>query len=387
MRVLQIHNRYKYEGGEDIVVNAESRLLRKNKNKVNLFEVSNDTIKGVKAKIQTAFNACNSNKYKHSLVKKIREFQPDLVHVHNFFPLLTPSIYDVCRSSGVSIVQTLHNYRIICPGAYLMRNGKICEECLARSAYNAVLYGCYRGSRIGSLAAANMVQVHRKRQTWLKQVDQYIAMTNFAKKKFVQAGILAEKIQIKPNFLNNDPGIRSSHENYALFVGRLSNEKGILTLFQCWEKIREIPLKIIGEGPLLESLKKIRTSKNLYNIQLLGRYERKKVFQVMKSAMFILYPSEWYEMFGLICIEAFACGKPVIASRLGSMAEIVEDGVTGLHFEPGNSEDFAMKIQWLINHPNECRYMGENARKVYLEKYTADKNYKILMKVYNKALS
>ena len=387
MRVLQVHNRYRISGGEDVVVKAESLLLRKNGNDCSLFEVTNRSINGAVAKIKTAIKASYSRKYHKKLGKRIKEFKPDIVHVHNFFPLLSPSIFDVFRNFGIPVVQTLHNYRTICPGAYLLRDGNVCEECLTGSAYQSVIHRCYRGSRIGSLAVANLVQTHRKRKTWREKIDNFIALTEFSKEKFIQAGLPSERIHVKPNFLQQDPGIGKYNGKYALYVGRISKEKGILTLLLAWKKIRGLPIKILGDGPLMEDILHIKTHYNLSNVSILGHQERKVVFQFIKNAKFILVPSEWYETFGLICAEAFACGKPVIASRLGSMAEIVEDGITGLHFEAGNVEDLAEKIQWLIDNSNECHRMGTNARKIFLKNYTAAKNYEILMDIYEKSLN
>jgi len=386
LRVLQIHNRYKIFGGEDVAVKSEYILLKKNNNEVDFFWVTNKDIYGVKAKIKTAINVGYSQKYSKKLSNRIKDFKPEIIHVHNFFPLLTPSIYDISRNLGVPVIQTLHNYRIVCPGAYLMRNGRVCEDCLTASAYRSVIHGCYRESRIGSFVLANMVQRHRKRETWKNKVNIFIALTQFSKNKFILAGLPSERIHVKPNFIYPDPGMEKCNGKYALFVGRISREKGILTLVRAYEKILGITLKIIGDGPLIEDVNKIKREKNLYNIELIGKRDRKEVFKFMKGASFILFPSECFETFGNVCAEAFSCGKPVVASRLGSLAEMVEDGVTGLLFEPGNSDDLAQKVQWLIDHPNVCRRMGKNARQVFLEKYTAEKNYKILMNIYQKAI-
>jgi glycosyltransferase involved in cell wall biosynthesis len=220
-----------------------------------------------------------------------------------------------------------------------------------------------------------------------KKIDNFIALTEFSKEKFIQAGLPSERIHVKPNFHQQDPGIGKYNGKYALYVGRISKEKGILTLLLAWKKIRGLPIKILGDGPLMEDILHIKTHNNLSNVSILGHQERKVVFQFIKNAKFILVPSEWYETFGLICAEAFACGKPVIASKLGSMAEIIEDGVTGLHFEAGNPTDLADKIKWLIEHPDKCRHMGKNARQVFLEKYTAEKNYKSLMDIYQQAIN
>ena len=387
LKVLQVHNRYKLSGGEDVAVKAEAYLLKNNDNKADLFLVNNESINGAKAKIITAINVGYSRKYSKKLSRKIEDFRPDILHVHNFFALITPSVYDAAKNLGVPVIQTLHNYRIVCPGALLMRKGSVCEDCLTASAYKSVIYKCFRNSRVGSLAVANMVQIHRKRNTWGKKVDCYIALTEFSKQKFVQAGIPLERIQVKPNFIHPDPGVGDTNGHYALFAGRISREKGILTLLQAWKKIKNLPLKILGDGPLLDEVCKNGAYKKYTNIEFLGQQDRNIVFRFIKKAKFVVFPSEWYETFGLICTEAFACGKPVIVSRLGSMPEIVEDGVTGLHFEPGDSDDLVDKIQWLIDHPKECWRMGKNARNEFCTKYTAQKNYRMLMNVYEKVLS
>ena len=387
MRVLQAHNRYKISGGEDVAVKSEFIILKKNNNIVNLFEVSNQNISGWKTKIITALKVSYSRKFNNMLSERIRVFKPEIIHVHNFFPLITPSIYDVAKKFSVPVIQTLHNYRIICPGAYLVRKGKICEDCLYGPTYQAALHKCYRDSAIGSFAVAHMVQKHKNQLTWDKKINRFIVPSEFAKKKFVQAGLSSEIITVKPNFIYPDPGIRNANGKFALFVGRISKEKGILTLMQAIENIERFPVKIIGDGPMIEDINKIKNYKSLSNIEIIGQHNRKEVFQLIHNAAFIIFPSEWYETFGLVCAEAFACGKPVITSRLGSMAEIVEDGVTGLHFEAGNPIDLADKINWLIKHPDECRKMGRNARMEYLDKYTAEKNYESLMDIYQQALN
>jgi glycosyltransferase involved in cell wall biosynthesis len=224
-------------------------------------------------------------------------------------------------------------------------------------------------------------------RTWQKKIDRYIALTEFAKEKFIQGGIPSDKIVVKPNFVSPDPGSINHKDNYALFVGRLSNEKGIITLLKAWKHIGSVSLKIVGYGPMEEQVKKIVTGDNLHTVEILGQLNKNDIINLMKGAIFLLFPSKWYEGFPNTLVEAFACGLPVIASKLGSMAEIVEDGITGLHFEAGNQVDLADRINWLIEHPDKCRHMGKNARQVFLEKYTAEKNYKTLMDIYQKAIN
>ena len=383
MKVLQVHNEYIHVGGEDAVVGAEKLLLISRDQQVVQFFVTNEHINNIIAKCKIGIVASYSKEAKNWLAEKITQNNAEIIHVHNFFPLLTPSIYDACHEARVPVVQTLHNYRIICTGALLMRSGKVCEQCIYGSPYQAVLYGCYRNSRLGSLAVARMIDYHRKRRTWQTKVDRFIALTHFAKDKFIEAGLPAEKISVKPNFYNySGEDHRNGARKGALFVGRLSREKGIYTLLEAWQRL-EIPLRIAGDGPLMSEVSQKGVSSI---ITLLGSIASNQVADEMLKALFLVMPSVWYEGFPMVLVEAFAHGLPVIASRLGSMAEIVEDGVTGLHFEAGNADDLAAKVKWMHEHPDECRRMGENARKVYEEKYTPERNYEMLMDIYQQAI-
>ena len=386
MKILLVHNYYQQTGGEDAVVASEKALLSSRGNSVEIFSTSNDYIKGLYDKFKVAWNVAYSNKAYRKMCTKIQKVQPDIVHVHNFFPLLTPSIYDACQEKGVPVVQTLHNYRIICPGGLLMRDGHICEDCINRSPFRSVFYGCYRNSRVGSLPVAYMVFNHNRRKTWHNKVDCFIALTDFARNKFVKAGFPAEKIVVKPNCIHPDPGIGQSNGKYALFVGRFSTEKGIGTLIQAWQNMKGIPLKTVGDGPLFFKIKSFVAKHNLRQVELLGYCLKENIIALMKASKFLIFPSECHETFGLVAIEAFACGKPVIASHLGSMMEIIEDGRTGLHFMPGDSVDLASKVKWAWTHPKEMAEMGLEARREYEEKYTADRNYQILMRIYETAI-
>ena len=384
MRILILHNFYQQAGGEDVVVANEHQLLVDHGHEVRLYSVSNDDIKGAWRKIQTAFQASYSAAARDGMRSEIAAFTPDIVHVHNFFPLLTPSIYDACREAGAPIVQTLHNYRTICAGALLMRGGRLCEDCIGGSPYQAVLHGCYRDSRLGSFAVARMVDVHRRRGTWRTKVDRFIALTEFAKAKFVEASFPAEKITVKPNFVEATKSgeAENTPRNGALFVGRLSHEKGILTMLRTWSTINA-PLRIAGDGPLHDTV----VNADAKHVTCLGRKSPDEVAVEMERASFLVFPSEWYEGFPMTLAESFSHALPVIASRLGSMAEIVEDGVTGLLFTPGDADDLAAKVRWAADHPDEMRRMGLNARKVYERKYTPEANYRRLITIYEEAIA
>jgi len=386
MKILFVHNRYQQAGGEDNVIAAEVKLLAEHGHDVELWGVDNkDLPSGISGKIKTALATSYSSASRAIARDKLQRFKPDVVHVHNFFPQISPSIYDACLDEDIPVVQTLHNYRLICPGAMLMRQGNICEQCVTGSPYQAAWYGCYRGSKLGSLVVAHMVAQHRKQGTWQHKVNRFIALTEFAKSKFVAADFPADKIAIKANFLH-DPLQETSLTNsdtpsFALFVGRLSEEKGINTLLQAWSTLDDqAQLKVAGTGPLDGLL----VGKN--NVVALGRQNAGEVSHLMQQAAFLVLPSEWYEGFPLVLVEAFAHGLPVLASRLGSMADIIKDGETGVLFTPGDADDLASKAKWLLDNPQQVRKLGDNARRVFLEKYTAEQNYAELMAIYKEAM-
>ncbi|WP_415879642.1 glycosyltransferase [Methylomonas sp. TEB] len=386
MKILMVHNRYQQVGGEDGVVAAEAELLMSHGDIVELWEVDNKNLpSNLLGKFKTALSTRYSRDSKLIALQRLKAFKPDIVHVHNFFPQISPSIYDACIQEAVPVVQTLHNYRLICPGAILMRGGKICEQCISGSPYQAVLYGCYRGSKMGSLVVAHMVSHHRNQGTWSNKVNKFIALTEFAKSKFVQAGFPVEKIAIKPNFIGDPYKVTApmakAKPGFALFVGRISDEKGIRKLVKAWSKLEgKCELKIAGSGPLEDSLQGIA------NITVLGRRSPSEISVLMQQACFLVLPSEWYEGFPLVLVEALAHGLPVLASRLGSMLDIIEDGKTGLLFTPTDANDLADKAKWLIDHPKELERFSENARSVFYEKYTDEENYSALMKIYNSVL-
>jgi len=383
MNILFIHNVYRQHGGEDTVLQSEIDLLSLKGHQADQANQQNNHIQTFADKISVLKNVIYSHQSKRWMASQINLSKPDIIHVHNFFPLLTPSIYDACIEAGVPVVQTLHNYRTICPGALLMRDGKICEKCVTGLPYQAVLHRCYRNSIPGSWAVARMVAYHRKKKTWKNKVDCFIVLTRFARNKFIEAGFPVEKIIVKPNFCEV-PQMESKwfrKREGALFVGRLSQEKGLSTMLDAWHDL-DIPLRIAGGGPLFDN----HHGKHDGCIKLLGQIDNELVAEEMKKAAFLAMPSEWYEGFPMVLVESFAHGLPVVASRLGSMAEIVQDGITGLHFEPGNPQDLREKVQWMYNHPDACQQMGNNARKEYEQKYTPEKNYEMLIDIYQKTI-
>jgi glycosyltransferase involved in cell wall biosynthesis len=317
-----------------------------------------------------------------SLAKVLRAQRPDVAHFHNTFPLLSPSVYYACRAAGVPVVQTLHNYRLLCPTATFFRNGRPCEDCAGRVVpWPGVVHACYRGSRGASAAVGGMLTVHRLGRTWTRAVDVYVALTPFNRDKFVQNGLPADRLATKPNFLSADPRPGAHAGGYALFVGRLAPEKGIATLLEAWHLAGlDISLKIAGAGP-------VPWHRSPPGVAWLGHQPKAAVLSLMRDASFLVIPSEWYEGFPLVVLEAFATGLPVIASRLGALADIVDDGVTGVHFTPGDAVDLASKLTWAAAHPAEIAEFGRAARRKFEAEYTADHNYELLMDVYRLAIA
>jgi len=389
MKVLLAHNLYQLPGGEDEVYRREREMLVEHGHEVIEYTRDNREIAeyGGGRKAALVLSTTWAQDSYRQLCKILERTKPDLAHFHNTFPLISPAAYYACSATNVPVVQTLHNPRLLCPAATLFREGGICEECVGRRfALPAVRHSCYQNSHIRSAVVASMISVHHWLGTWSKKVNAYIVSTEFYRQKFAAAGFPPDKIALKPHFVDTDPGCTQQKGKHALFVGRLAPEKGVPTLLAAWQKLRTVPLYIRGEGPLAEAAS-IAQSQAGSSVILVPRMSRPALFDLIKAASFLVWPSEgYYETFGLVAIEAFACGVPVIASRLGAMQEIVHGGRTGLHFTPGDADDLARKVEWAWSHPDEMREMGRNARVEYEAKYTAERNYKMLTDVYRQAI-
>jgi glycosyltransferase involved in cell wall biosynthesis len=391
VRILVLHNHYKLAGGEDRVVEIERALLTEHDNPVELLTADSASIGGLLSGAATAFRATYSLKARRMAEEAVRRFRPDLVHLHNFFPLLSPSVLDACAQARLPAVHTLHNYRLACPGAYLMRGSRPCEVCLERSTLHAVPRRCYRNSAVATMTAVAMTEIHRRLRTWERKVDRFIALTEFGRDIFVRSGLPAGKIRVKPNTIspaNRAPAEAESSQfrksRGVLFVGRLSPEKGVETLLRA-RKLGHWELTIVGDGPLAGLVSRHAAASD-GRLTYSGHLSPEEVNRAMARAAFLVMPSEWYEGFPLAVVEAFASALPVVASRLGSMAEIVEDGKTGLHFTAGDAQDLSEKVSWLLAHTNERIEMGAAARRAYEEKYTPEANYQALMAVYAEAI-
>lgn len=381
MHILLVHNEYIHKGGEDVVLSNETALLQAHGHRVTVATVSNRSIDGAWAQLKTAVYAANSPFGAAWMRQQLAATKPDVVHVHNFFPLLSPSIYRVCNDAAVPVVQTLHNYRTICANAMLTRNDGPCELCVSGSPYQGVRYRCYRQSAVATLPLARMIAKNRAAGTWQNRVDRFIALTGFARSRFLAAGFPADKVVAKPNFVADPgPSVAPNDGGAALFVGRLAAEKGIETMMRAWETL-DVPLVVAGDGPMRPLVDGAASPQ----VTALGWKTGAEIAQEMRRARFLVMPSTWYEGFPMTLVEAFALGRPVLVSRLGSMAEVVEDGVNGLHVNPGDPADWAEKVRWAHAHPDEMATMGRNARRIYDERYTAERNHEMLMAIYEEA--
>jgi glycosyltransferase involved in cell wall biosynthesis len=390
MKVLVVHNAYQQRGGEDAAVHAEIKQLADHGDTVFRYERHNDELRdlglldSLKSGLQTLWGSVSYRALKHL----IAENKPDIAHFHNTFPLISPSAYYACAEADLPVVQTLHNYRLLCPAATLMRKGRVCETCLGRTVpLSGVLHACYRKSLPQSAVLAAMLTAHKLLRTWTNKVAAYIALSEFARQKFVEGGLPGERIFVKPNFVHPDPGPKKTPGDYALFVGRLSAEKGVQILLQAWQRLsRRIPLFIVGDGPLREEISSLKQRAGLAQVTLLGSIPGQEVLDWMRGARFLVCPSLWFEGFPLAVAEAFASAVPVIASRIGSLAEIVQHARTGLLFTPGDSEDLAVRVEWAWEHGEQIEQMGRLARLEYERKYTAERNYRSLMRIYDEVL-
>ncbi len=385
MRILIAHNRYQQAGGEDAVAKSEAALLRDFGEDVHVYERSNQEIERYTrlAQLRHFFSLSWSQRSYREMRKLLRDIRPEVVHFHNTFFMMTPSVYYACRDEHIPIVQSLHNFRLLCANGLFFRDNHVCEECPKHSLWRGVQYGCYRQSRLLTSLVVKMLTDHWRKKTWTHLIDRYLTATEFSRQKFIERGISPDKISVKPNFLYPDVKRRDKDQGYALYVGRLSREKGVEVLLRAWQLKAHIPLKIVGDGPLAGRLGQERGYRNL---EFLGYVSKEKYAECMRGAKFLIVPSLCYENFPRILVEAYAYGVPVIASRLGGMPEIVLENKTGLLFEPGDAYDLINKIHWLLEHEEDYRKFEQSAREEFEQKYSAQKSYQGLMNVYKQII-
>lgn len=388
--MLTVHNYYQQSGGEDAVFEAESRLLETRGHAIRREVFTNDDIPADPSMIENvslALSTVWSRKARHRIEAAVEAFRPDIAHFHNTFPLVSPASYAVCKQAGVPVVQTLHNYRLMCANGLLLRDGTDCRKCLhSRVPWPSILHACYRGSRRASAAVAIMQSTHRFLGTWSRDITIYIAVSNSAREIYLQGGLSPESVVVKPHFIDPDPGPGGHDGGYVLYVGRLSPEKGIETLLRAWALVPDgLQLKIVGDGPMAHTVSDAAARNPA--IEWLGRRSRADTLNLMGEAAMLVFPSEWRETFGLTIIEAYSRGTPVVASPVGAAADLIQHWHTGIHFETANPADLARQIASLWNQPRARLKMGNNARSSYESLYTADSNYSQLLHVYEQAIA
>jgi glycosyltransferase involved in cell wall biosynthesis len=388
LKILIVHNRYQQHGGEDFVVENESKLLRSKANEVRLVEVNNDHIHGLSAKISASMDSIHSAKSKGVMAELLNDFAPDIVHVHNLFPTLSPSILKACTEAGVPLVRTINNFRLVCPSGVLFRDGKICELCVGKHlAWPGVVHACYRQSHVGTLIVALSTLGDRRRMTRNRWANHYIVgLTDFGVQKLIQGGLPNAVYHVKPNFLFDDPGIGSGDGGYFIFVARLVPEKGVKTLLRAWKtRCSHLKLKIAGSGPLQDLV--TEASRKNSNIEALGHTSQDETQALIKGATAMIFPSEWYEGFPMSILQSLAMGTPVIASNVGSMGHTILHEQTGLHFAAGDAFALSDQVLRLTGDPLLARRLRTGARKDYELKYTAETNYKSLMEIYQEVIA
>ncbi len=388
MKIVVCHNYYQQPGGEDQVFAEEVELLRGRGHDVVTFTLHNDEIKkrGGPMGLVALVGDTVWNRGVHGQIRSlVQREKPQVVHFHNTFPLMSPASYYAAREGGAAVVQTLHNYRLMCPNGLFLRDGKVCEDCLGRTPWPAVVHKCYRDARGASAVAATMLTVHRAMGTYRDAIDVYVALTEFSRAKNVEGPVPAHKCVVKPNFINIDRGAGDGAGGYALFVGRLDPGKGLEVLLDAWGRIKgERRLKIIGDGALAPLARAAADADP--RIDYVGRRPLEEVYLAMGEAGFLVVPSTWYEGFPRIIVEAYCKGAPVLASRLGALEEVVVDGETGLHFSPNDAADLAETINLAFSSPENLARMRRAARDRFESRYTADENYRQILAIYQRAI-
>lgn len=382
MRVLIVHNRYQLRGGEDVVAEAEAALLRENGVEVLVYQRSNDELRDM-PKALAALSAVWSRRAAREIAALCQQQRPDLIHFHNTFPLISAAPYWTAAARGIPVVQTLHNFRLLCPQAMLLRDGRPCHDCVGRLPWRAVAHRCYRDSLLQSGVAAGALVAHRLLGSYRHRVQAYIALSQFSRLQYMAGGLPAQRIHVKPNFVPDRGAPLAPARAGGLFVGRLSAEKGVATLIAASARLNQHsgPLRVVGDGPLADAVAQAA------HLQYLGTRSPAQVHALMRSSSFLIAPSTCLETFGLVAVEAFAAGLPVIASGHGGLGELIQDGITGLHVRPGDDADLTRAIHWAQQHPEAMRAMGRAARTHYLKHYTPQRNFDLLHAIYQHVLS
>lgn len=384
-KILIVHNYYQVPGGEDTVVENEKNLLLENGHEVVLYTRHNDEIKskGVLGKLALPFETIFSMKTYKDVKKIIKKENIDIVHVHNTLPLVSPSVYYAARHCKVTVVQTIHNFRLLCPGATFTRENKICEECVEKNLFCSIKHKCYRGSLVQSIVSALTLGFHRLIGTYNK-VDGYIALTGFNKEKLMNL-VSKDKIYIKPNFVKKNGELhKGNSRDYFLFLGRIDELKGIRLLVEAWKEIDNLKLILVGKGPLEKEIKKYIKDNDIKNIEFLGFKQNNEVMNLINSARGLIVPSQWYEGFPMTIAESLSLGVPVIAGDIGNLPSIINEMENGLLFKYNDKNSLIEKINILKDDSELIKKLSAGAMNSFNAQYNSEKNYEVLINIYNK---
>ena len=370
MKVLLVHNYYgsAAPSGENQVFEAEGKLLRERGHAVEGFLRHSDVIraKGVLGALQGAFSTPWNPFAAKAVRRAVETSHPDVVHVHNTFPLLSPAIFHAIGHRAARVL-TLHNYRLFCAAAIPMREGQVCTECLdSRSVLPALQYGCYRNSRVATLPLAANVTLHRHLGTWTKQVDAFIALSEFQRERMIEAGLPAELVHVKPNFYPGNPTVVpwADRRQSVVFAGRLTAEKGVLALVRAWLMwgASAPELRIVGDGGLRKELAQLAATMPQAPIRFLGQLTGTEAQNEIARARLLVLPSEWFEGFPMVVREAFAFGTPAAVSNIGPLPSIVQQGENGVLFSPGNPQSLLQVVRTLWETAGELEQLATGAR-------------------------
>jgi glycosyltransferase involved in cell wall biosynthesis len=386
MKVLLVHSAYQQFGGEDSVVRAETELLQSHGDEVVPYTRRNDETKNFNVVQKALFFPQSIYSWKTSgeIADVVRRVKPDVAFVHNIYPLISPSAYHTLHAMGVPTVQVLHNFRPFCPNGLFYTQGQVCEACKGGNYLNAVRKRCFKDSYTLSGLYALTLGLNRL-AGMVDKISAFICLTEFFRIKMREAGVPDSKLFVRPNFVRAPvlPADEKTGNGYALFMGRLSPEKGCWTLIHAFEKLPTVQLKIVGTGPMEQELRDYIRDKNLQNIALLGFKSGTEKWEILRNSFCLLVPSEWYENFPVTVLEGFMAAKPVIASRMGGLPYIVEEGKSGRLFEAGQAGELAEKVQYLADHPEEAARMGECGRRLTETKYGPEQGYTNLREIFS----
>jgi glycosyltransferase involved in cell wall biosynthesis len=379
------HNHYVWRGGEDAVVALEIELLRKAGARVELFTLDNreaglDSLAG---RLRAGWRARGNPESARQVAEFLDAHPIDVAHVHNFFPLMTPAVHAVLHARGIPVVQTLHNYRLFCANGAFLRAGRPCEDCVAAGPWNALRHACYRGSRVQTAVWAEATAHERRQRTFERCVTLFVTPSAFAREKLVSAGLDPAKLVVKPNPVA-DPGEPRFGGRGAVYVGRLSEEKGPRLLLEAWRALPDLPLTIVGSGPLEAELRGL--ARELPNVRFTGQLPAESVREPLRAAGFLVAPSLCYENFPLAVAEAMAAGKPAVASQPSAMADLVEPGRTGLLFASGDAGALARACRELASDPARSEAMGREARARYEDELAPERSTARLLELYERVL-